>query len=76
MEHNLDPKARTLMVGDRLDTDIMFANNAGVDGCLVFSGVTRGAEDMRKILGKESRVHPKFTIDSFGLIDEAVLNKA
>merc|ERR1712232_1515803 len=28
-----------IMVGDRLDTDIAFANNSGVKSCLVLSGV-------------------------------------
>ena len=28
------------MVGDNLDTDIMFAKNCGIDSLLVFTGVT------------------------------------
>lgn len=38
-EHKLDLN-RTLMVGDRLDTDVLFGNSANVDTCLVFSGCT------------------------------------
>lgn len=34
-----DP-SRVIMVGDRLDTDIAFANKAGVASCLVLSGCT------------------------------------
>jgi 4-nitrophenyl phosphatase len=34
-----DP-TRVIMVGDRLDTDIAFANKAGVSSCLVLSGCT------------------------------------
>lgn len=34
-----DP-TRVMMVGDRLDTDIAFANKAGVSSCLVLSGCT------------------------------------
>jgi HAD superfamily hydrolase (TIGR01450 family) len=35
---------RPLMVGDRLDTDIEGAHNAGVDSLLVMTGVTRPAD--------------------------------
>lgn len=38
-----DPK-RVLMIGDRLDSDIEGANNAGLDSLLVFSGVTTKIE--------------------------------
>ncbi|OLY79114.1 4-nitrophenylphosphatase [Smittium mucronatum] len=37
--NNLD-LSRTLMIGDRLDTDIEFGTRAGVDTLLVFTGVT------------------------------------
>jgi 4-nitrophenyl phosphatase len=35
--HNYDPK-KTLMIGDRLDTDIQFGKNGGLDTLLVLSG--------------------------------------
>jgi phosphoglycolate/pyridoxal phosphate phosphatase family enzyme len=38
-DHGID-LSRTLMVGDRLDTDISFGNEFGMDTMLVFSGVT------------------------------------
>ena len=38
-----DP-TRVMMVGDRLDTDIAFANKAGVASCLVLSGCTSAEE--------------------------------
>ena len=31
-------KARCVMIGDRLDTDIQLANNAGIKGCMVLTG--------------------------------------
>jgi HAD superfamily hydrolase (TIGR01450 family) len=42
-EFGLDP-ARTIMVGDRLDTDVAFANAAGLSSCLVLSGVASAAD--------------------------------
>lgn len=32
--------SRMVMIGDRTDTDIALGNNAGIDTCLVLSGVT------------------------------------
>ena len=40
---NLD-KSQCLMIGDSLYTDIPFANNAGIDGLLVLTGVTNQEE--------------------------------
>lgn len=36
-KHEFDP-ARTIMIGDRLDTDIMFGKNGGVSTLLVMTG--------------------------------------
>lgn len=56
------------MIGDRLDTDMLMANRAGVDGCLVFTGVTSSQEEMYRFIEKDSRVVPKFCMNSFGII--------
>lgn len=44
--HGLDP-ARCMMVGDRLDTDILFAKNCGMQSMLVLSGVST-IDDIQK----------------------------
>ena len=44
-EHNLDP-ARTMFVGDRLDTDIKFGVDSGMISVLVMTGVTTAKKVM------------------------------
>jgi 4-nitrophenyl phosphatase len=34
------PKSSCVVVGDRMETDILFARNAGIDSALVLTGVT------------------------------------
>ena len=51
-DHHLD-FSRTLMVGDRLDSDIAFGNNFGMGSLLVFSGVTKKGDYLSdKIVNK------------------------
>lgn len=40
------PKSLCLLVGDRMETDILFARNAGIDSALVLTGVT-SKDDLR-----------------------------
>ena len=74
-ERDCPDKSRMIMIGDRLDTDILMANSAGVDGCLVFTGVTSSEEEMHRIMSNDPRVHPKFIMSSFGVIPDEVLSK-
>jgi len=53
-------KSRICMVGDRLDTDIMFGTDNGLRTCLVLSGVTTES----KLLSDDNKVTPDFYTDS------------
>jgi phosphoglycolate phosphatase len=56
---NLD-KSRICMVGDRLDTDIVFGTDNGLKTVLVLSGVT--TED--KLLSEDNKITPDFFADT------------
>ena len=45
-ERGCDDKSKMIMIGDRMDTDMLLANRAGVDGCLVLTGVTSSESEM------------------------------
>lgn len=47
-------RSQICMVGDRLDTDIMFGINGGLTTCLVLSGVTQE----ETLLGPENSIYP------------------
>ena len=51
-------KEETVVVGDRLSTDILCGINANVDTCLVYSGEAK-KEDIKK-----SKIKPTYTFDS------------
>lgn len=57
---------RVLMVGDRLDTDILGASRAGIDSLLVLTGVTNG-DDLTASTGAE---RPTYVADDLrGLLE-------
>mmetsp|Transcript_24187 Transcript_24187/g.58436 ORF Transcript_24187/g.58436 Transcript_24187/m.58436 type:complete len:349 (+) Transcript_24187:2-1048(+) len=53
-------KDRILMVGDRLDTDIVFGRENGLKTCLTLTGVT----SEQKLLGPENQIVPDVYVDS------------
>ena len=53
-------KSRICMVGDRLDTDILFGTDNGLKSLLVLSGVTTE----EKLLSQENTITPDFYADS------------
>lgn len=66
-KHHFDPK-KTVMVGDRLDTDIIFGNKGGCSTLLVLTGVAKEV-DLRPEANPP--VLPDFIVNSLG--DLAVL---
>ncbi|TFK32407.1 HAD-like domain-containing protein [Crucibulum laeve] len=59
---NFDPK-RTIMIGDRLNTDILFGQNGGLATLLVLTGITQEAE----ITGPNpSPIVPDFVTETLG----------
>ncbi len=61
------PKARVAAVGDRLETDILGAKNAGLKSILVLTGVTS-----RKDL-KKSRIRPTWVVEDLPALQAAWL---
>jgi ribonucleotide monophosphatase NagD (HAD superfamily) len=59
-QYGLD-RARTCMVGDRLNTDIQFGLNGGVSTLLVLTGVTSEEE----LLSPDNDIHPHHYIPAF-----------
>uniref|UniRef100_A0A7S0PYB2 Phosphoglycolate phosphatase n=1 Tax=Coccolithus braarudii TaxID=221442 RepID=A0A7S0PYB2_9EUKA len=51
---------RICMVGDRLDTDILFGQNNGLKSCLTLSGVTTE----EKLLSPDNAIKPDFYVES------------
>jgi 4-nitrophenyl phosphatase len=60
-EHKLEP-SKTCMIGDRLNTDIEFGLNGGIDTLCVLTGITSKEE----LLSPENKVPSTFYMDSFG----------
>ena len=53
-------RGRICMVGDRLDTDILFGQNNGLLSCLTLSGVTTE----EKLLSEANAIKPDYYCDS------------
>jgi len=53
-------RGRICMVGDRLDTDILFGQNNGLLSCLTLSGVTTET----KLVSTENTIKPDYYVDS------------
>lgn len=55
-----------VMVGDRPDTDIQMANNAGIASCLVLTGVMQNLDDVDRCVAQNPKNKPTWIVHSFG----------
>lgn len=64
MDQNGLTASSTLMVGDRLDTDIMFGNGGGISTALVLTGVS----EMSDVIGLEAggEKTPTYLLEKLG----------
>jgi 4-nitrophenyl phosphatase/phosphoglycolate phosphatase len=53
-------KNKICMVGDRLDTDVLFGTDNGLRTILTLSGVTT----KEKLLSPENKIKPEYYVDS------------
>eukprot|EP00930_Biecheleria_cincta_P033916 TRINITY_DN23471_c0_g1_i1.p1 TRINITY_DN23471_c0_g1~~TRINITY_DN23471_c0_g1_i1.p1 ORF type:complete len:424 (-),score=66.29 TRINITY_DN23471_c0_g1_i1:335-1534(-) len=65
-KYGITDKSRICMVGDRLDTDIAFGRNNGLQTCLTLSGVTTEDELLDKAPRKAGTegIQPEFYVDT------------
>mmetsp|Transcript_62681 Transcript_62681/g.136122 ORF Transcript_62681/g.136122 Transcript_62681/m.136122 type:complete len:400 (-) Transcript_62681:230-1429(-) len=63
---NITDRHRICMVGDRLDTDIAFGNNNGLQTCLTLSGVTSLPELMDEVPRKKGTegIQPEYYVET------------
>ena len=69
--NNYDPSS-VLMVGDRLDTDILFGISSGVDTLLVLSGNTK----VEHLLDTPLEKQPTFVSDSIDIFNKMISKKS
>uniref|UniRef100_F6XAV0 Pyridoxal phosphatase n=2 Tax=Ornithorhynchus anatinus TaxID=9258 RepID=F6XAV0_ORNAN len=60
---DLDP-ARTLMVGDRLETDILFGHRCGLTTVLTLTGVSQLEEAQAYMASGQPDLVPDYYVDS------------
>jgi len=60
------PTGKALMVGDRLDTDILGANRAGMESVLVLTGIDRG----KQVLAADATARPTYILEDLRGLSE------
>lgn len=66
MDQNGLAASSTLMVGDRLDTDIMFGNGGGISTALVLTGVSEMIDVIRLEPGSDKA--PTYLLEKLGVL--------
>ena len=54
------------MIGDRPNTDIALGKKAGIDTCLVMTGVVKSKEDFAQNWSENPEHHPTYFMESLG----------
>ena len=62
-------RSRICMVGDRLDTDVLFGSDNGLQTVLTLSGVT----DEETLLSEKNKIRPEYYVDSISMSSSANL---
>ena len=68
-QHGIDQseKPNMLMIGDNPATDIALGKNAGIDTCLVLSGVVKSEKEAHEWIKEDPWLHePTYVIKSIG----------
>lgn len=63
--YNVDPST-AIMIGDTLQTDIVFGNRGGMKTLLVLSGVTTRSELQEAVFGRQPLRRPTFALPKLG----------
>ena len=58
-------KSRTIMVGDRLNTDILFGQRGGIDTMLVLTGVSQ----LEDVAAPDAPAIPTYVLAGLGSLD-------
>jgi glycerol 3-phosphatase-2 len=58
--------SRMVMIGDRVDTDIMMGNLAKIHTCLVLTGVVTSEKDLAEWQKRNEDYNPTWILESFG----------
>jgi ribonucleotide monophosphatase NagD (HAD superfamily) len=57
------------MIGDRPDTDILLGTNAGIDKCLVLTGVVESEDQIQSWTERDERFTPTYVMRSTGILE-------
>ena len=67
-QHNIPESElpRMIMFGDRANTDVAMGNNAGIDSCLVLTGVVKSEDEASQWVAQNEIYRPTYLMQSFG----------
>ena len=67
-EHNIPETelSKFLMIGDNPATDISLGSNAGIDTCLVLTGVIQSESDLSQYIQRDAKNEPTHIMNSMG----------